>query len=303
MFDSALTGRVRALYVMGEDVAQTDPDSRHVRAALAACDLVISQEIFPSETARLADVVLPAASFLEKDGTFVNFDRRFQRVRPALRPPGDARPDFEILRAVAGAMGADLGCHTPAEAMDELVGLAPPFAGISHDRLDREGGLHWPCRGPEDPGEARLYQRRFATGDGRAQLAARQWLPPGEQPDGAYPYTLITGRRLAHYNAGTLTRRTADLDLVPEETLDLHPDDAARLGVDPGSPVEVTSRRGTVTAPARLTDDVAPGQVFLAFHFPEVPVNVLTSDVADDVTSCPEYKVTAVRLRPLHRRA
>ena len=301
MFDAALTGRIRALYVMGEDVAQTDPDSAHVRAALTACDLVISQEIFPSQTAQLADVVLPAASFLEKDGTFVNFDRRFQRVRPAVRPPGEARPDFDILRAVAEAMGADPGCPSPAEAMAECARLAPLFGGISHERLDREGALHWPCRGPDDPGEAHLYRRRFATPDGRAQLAAREWLPPGEQPDAAYPYTLITGRRLVHYNAGTMTRRTADLDLVPGETLDMHPDDAARLGVDPGSPIEVTSRRGTVTAPVRVTDDVAPGQAFLAFHFPEVAANLLTSDATDEVTSCPEYKVTAVRLRAAAR--
>jgi formate dehydrogenase major subunit len=246
-------------------------------------------------------VVLPAASFLEKDGTFVNFDRRFQRVRPALLPPGEARTDFEILRSVAVAMGADLGCRTPAEAMAECAGLAPLFAGISQERLDREGALHWPCRGPEDPGEARLYRDAFATPDSRAHLAAREWLPPGEQPDGAYPYTLITGRRLTHYNAGTMTRRTANLHLAPSETLDLHPDDAARLGVDPGSPVEVASRRGTVTVPARLTDDVAPGQVFLAFHFPDVAANLLTSDASDEVTSCPEYKVTAVRLRAAMR--
>jgi formate dehydrogenase major subunit len=301
MFDAALTGRVKALYVMGEDVAQTDPDSAHVRAALAACDLVISQEIFLSETAQLADVVLPAASFLEKNGTFVNFDRRFQRVRPTVPTPGEARPDLDILRAVAEAMSADVRFSTPAGELAECASLAPLFGGISHDRLDAEGAVHWPCRDRDDPGEARLYRRRFATSDGRARLAARQWLPPGEQPDAGHPYTLITGRRLVHYNAGTMTRRTANLSLVPGETLDLHPDDAARLGVEPGGPVEVTSRRGTLTASARLTDDVAPGQVFLAFHFPEVAANLLTSDATDEVTSCPEYKVTAVRLRAAAR--
>jgi formate dehydrogenase major subunit len=298
MFAGALDGRVRALYVMGEDIAQTDPDSRHVRAAIDACELVISQEIFLSETARLADVVLPAASFLEKDGTFVNFDRRFQRVRPALAPPGDARTDFDILVAVAGALGGDLGVSTPAEAMAECAAVAPAYAGITHERLDREGALHWPCRTAEDPGEGVLHLERFATPSGRAQLLAVDWLPPGEEPDSEYPYTLITGRRLEHYNSGTMTRRTPNLDLVPRELLDMHPDDLARLGLEDGDDAEVTSRRGSVVVRAHGSDELAPGEVFMAFHFPEAAANVLTSEVVDTVTSCPEYKVTAVSIRP-----
>jgi len=195
MFDAALAGRLKALYVMGEDIAQTEPNSDHVRAAIDACELVISQEIFLSETARAAHVVLPAAAFLEKDGTFVNFDRRFQRVRRAVPPPGAARTDFEILHALAAALGGRLGCPTPAEALSDCARLAPLFGGISHQRLDRAGGLHWPCRSPDDPGEERLYLQEFATPTGKAELAAREWLPPGEVPDAAYPYTLITGRR------------------------------------------------------------------------------------------------------------
>ena len=297
MFDAAVQGRVKALYVFGENIAQTDADSGHVRAALAACDLVVSQEIFLSGTARLADVVLPGASYLEKDGTFVNFDRRFQRVRPALDPPGLARTDFEVIHAVAAALGADLGCPTPADALAECARLTPVFAGLSHERLDREGARHWPCRSTGDPGEARLYLRRFETPDGRARLAARPWLPPGEQPDDRYPLTLITGRRLVHYNAATMTRRTPNLALVPAETLDVHPDDAARIAVRDGDRVEIASRRGAITAPVRVTDDMSPGQVFLGFHFPDTPANVLTSRSVDKDTSCPEYKVTAVRLR------
>jgi formate dehydrogenase major subunit len=298
MFAAALDGRLRALYVMGEDIAQTDPDSRHVRAAVDACELVISQEIFLSETARLADVVLPAASFLEKDGTFVNFDRRFQRVRPALPPPEGARTDFDILIGVAHALGADLGVSTPAEAMAECSAVAPLFAGITHERLDREGALPWPCRSDDDPGEALLYRTRFETSAGRAGLAAVDWLPPGEHADSEYPYTLITGRRLAHYNSGTMTRRTANLDLAPEEALDLHPDDLARLGLQDGGRAAVTSRRGEIVTRVRGSDAIAPGQAFLAFHFPDVATNVLTSEVVDTVTSCPEYKVTAVSIRP-----
>jgi formate dehydrogenase major subunit len=298
MFAGALDGRVRALYVMGEDIAQTDPDSQHVRAAIDACELVISQEIFLSETARMADVVLPAASFLEKDGTFVNFDRRFQRVRPALPPPDGARTDFDILLGVAQAMGHDLGVSTPAQAMAECAGVASLFAGITHERLDHEGALPWPCRSYDDPGEALLYPNRFETPSGRARLAAVDGLPPGEQPDSAYPYTLITGRRLAHYNAGTMTRRTSNLDLVPEEVLDLHPEDLARLGLGDGDHATVSSRRGDIVTRVRGSDAMAPGQAFLAFHFPEVAANVLTSDAVDTVTSCPEYKVTAVSIRP-----
>ncbi|GAA1388090.1 formate dehydrogenase subunit alpha [Catellatospora chokoriensis] len=297
MFDAALDGRVRALYVFGENIAQTDPDSGHVRAALDACEFVICQEIFLTDTAQAADVVLPGASFLEKDGTFVNFDRRFQRVRPALRPPGLARTDFEIINAVAVALGTDLGCPTPSQALDECARVAPLYAGISHIRLDRDGPLHWPCRSPDEPGEARLHQESFATPNGRAQLAARPWLPPGEQTDARYPFVLITGRRLVHYNAGTMTRRTLNLRLSPRETLDIHPADALALGLRDGDLVEIESRRGTVAAPARITGDVSAGQVFLAFHFPEVAANLLTSAAVDEVTSCPEYKVTAVRLR------
>ena len=296
MFNAAVAGRVRALYVMGEDVAQTDPDSGHVRAALEACELLVCQEIFLSETARLADVVLPAATFVEKDGTFVNFDRRFQRVRPALSPPGAARTDFDILRAVASSLGSDLGPATPAAALEECSRVAPSFSGISHGRLDREGALPWPCRGDDDPGEARLYRDSFATPSGRAELCARDWLPPGEEPDSGYPYTLITGRRLTHYNAGTMTRRTPNIEIAPAEHLDIHPDDAARLGLGEGAGVRVTSRRGSVLARARRTDEVSPGEVFMSFHFPDVPANVLTSENTDEVTDCPEYKVTAVRL-------
>jgi formate dehydrogenase alpha subunit len=301
MFDAALGGELKALWIMGEDIAQTDPDTAKVEAVLEACELVVSQEIFLSRTAERADVVLPAAAWLEKDGTFVNFDRRFQRVRPALPPPGDARTDFEILHAVAGALGADLGCPTPADAMDELAALAPLFGGISHARLDREGPLHWPCRSARDPGEPRLYLERFATPSGKARLAARPYLPPGEGPDADYPFLLVTGRRLEHYNSGTMTRRTANLELLPAERLEMHPDDAAAVGLASGDRAELASRRGRVTLAVEATDRVAPGELFMAFHFPDALANALTSDATDEVTDCPEYKVTAVRVQPAAR--
>jgi formate dehydrogenase major subunit len=297
MFDAAVAGDLRALIVIGEDIAQTDPDAGHVRAAIEACELVVSQEIFLSETAALADVILPAVSFLEKDGTFTNFDRRVQRVRPALDPAGEARPDFDIVRDLATRLGADLGCGTPAEAFAEMASLTPTFAGISHARLDRDGPLAWPCRSPEGGDERVLYLDRFATPSGKAQLAAIPFAPPGEQPDGEFPLLLVTGRRLEHYNAGTMTRRTRNLELVPEEVLELHPENAAELGIGSGERVRIASRRGEIEATAEVTERVSPGQAFIGFHFPEVLANLLTSQHGDEVTSCPEYKVTAVSVR------
>ncbi|MET7339654.1 molybdopterin-dependent oxidoreductase, partial [Nonomuraea sp. NPDC005650] len=297
MFAAARSGALRVLWIIGEDVCATDPDSSRVIEALECCPLVISQELFLSETARHADVVLPAASWLEKDGTFVNFDRRFQRVRPALAPPGQARTDFAIVHAIAAAYGADLGCPTPAEALAECGRVAPVFAGISHRRLDREGAIPWPCPDPEQPGEAKLYLDRFATPDGLAHLAARPYLPPGESPDDDYPLILITGRRWAHYNSGNMTRRSGTIELDPSDHLDLHPADAARHAVRDGDTVLVESRHGQAMFPARITEEVTPGQLFCTFHFSSSGANALTSDHADTVTSCPEYKVTAVRLR------
>lgn len=296
MFASARSGALKALWVIGEDVLATDPDSTSVRAALAACPLVICNDLFLSETAAAADVVFPVAAWLEKEGTFVNFDRRFQRVRAAVAPPSGARPDFAVLHAVAARMGAQLGCATPADAMAECAAVAPLFAGISHRRLDHEGPLHWPCESAESPGTPRLYGDRFATPDGLAHLAARPYLPPGEQSDEAFPYLLITGRRAEHYNSGSMTRRTGNLRLLPEETVDVEPGDAAGLGFHDGDRVELSSRHGTAVLRVRVTDDVEPGQVFAGFHFPGAAVNNLTSPVEDEVTGCPEYKLTAVRL-------
>lgn len=296
MFDAARAGSLQALWVIGEDVLTTDPDSTAVRAALEACPLVICNDLFLSATAAAADVVFPVAAWLEKDGTFVNFDRRFQRVRQAVEPPAGVRTDFAVLQAVAGRMGADLGCATPAEAMAECAAVAPLFGGISHPRLDREGPLHWPCGSADSAGTPRLYQERFATPDGLAHLAARNYLPPGEQCDAGFPFLLITGRRGEHYNSGSMTRRTGNLRLSADETVDIEPGDAAALGLNDGDPVRLGSRHGSAVLQARITDEVEPGQVFAGFHFPGASVNSLTSRVEDEVTGCPEYKLTAVRL-------
>ena len=299
MLAAARDGRLRALWVIGEDVVQTEPDASRVEEALERCELVVCQELFLSGTARRADVVFPAASFLEKDGTFVNFDRRFQRVRAAVPPPGEAAADFEIVHRMARALGVDLGCPTPAAAMEELAALVPEFAGISHPRLDREGALHWPCPSAENAGQAALYRDGFATPDARARLADPPALPSGEGTDGDYPLLLSTGRRLHHYNSGSMTARTPSLELAPDERLEIHPADAGEAGVRDGDLVELASRRGTIALRARLSERVRPGEVFLAFHFPDVPANRLTSPAGDEATSCPEYKVSAVRLRRL----
>ncbi|MFP5312791.1 MAG: formate dehydrogenase subunit alpha, partial [Actinomycetes bacterium] len=296
MFSAARSGKLQALWVIGEDVLTTDPDSTAVRAALDACPLVICNDLFLSATAAAADVVFPVAAWLEKDGTFVNFDRRFQRVREAVAPPDGVRADFAVLHAVAERMGASLGCATPADALAECAAVAPLFGGVTHGRLDREGPLHWPCGSAESPGTPRLYRDRFATPDGLAHLAARPYLPPGEETDAEFPFLLITGRRAEHYNSGSMTRRTANLRLLSRETVDVGPQDAARLGMGDGDTVKVASRHGEAVLQVRITDDVEPGQVFAGFHFPGAAVNGLTSPVGDEVTGCPEYKVTAVRL-------
>ncbi|ABK05035.1 formate dehydrogenase, alpha subunit [Arthrobacter sp. FB24] len=296
MFAAARAGALKALWIIGEDVLTTDPDSTSVRAALESCPLVICNDLFLSATAAAADVVFPVAAWLEKDGTFVNFDRRFQRVRAAVVPPAGVRTDFAVLHAVAAGMDADLGCATPAEALAECAAVAPLFGGISHPRLDRDGPLHWPCGSVDSPGTPRLYEDHFATPDGLARLAARPYLPPGEQCDQDFPFLLITGRRAEHYNSGSMTRRTDNSTLLPRETIDIEPGDAAALGLVEGGAVRLSSRHGTAVLPARITDEVEPGQVFAGFHFPGAAVNNLTSPVEDEVTGCPEYKLTAVRL-------
>jgi formate dehydrogenase major subunit len=296
MLAAAREGALDVLWAIGEDLVATDPNSASVRAALEACPFVVVNDPFLSATARVADVVLPVSTWLEKDGTFVNFDRRFQRVRPALSAPHGVRSDFDVVHAVAGLVGVDLGCKTPAAAMDECAEVAPHFGGISHERLDREGALHWPCPTPRSPGTPTFYVDGFATDDGRARLAARPYLPPGEAPDESYPYLLVTGRRAEHYNSGSMTRRTDNAILLPRETLDVSPSDAAALGLSDGRGVEVVSRHGRASLPARVTDEVEAGQVFTSFHFTDARVNDVTSAVGDEVTGCPEYKLTAVRL-------
>ncbi|MCW3012930.1 MAG: formate dehydrogenase, alpha subunit [Solirubrobacterales bacterium] len=301
MFDAAVGGELKAMYIFGEDVAQTDPDTKHVVHALKSLEFLVCQDIFETETTKYADVILPASSFLEKTGTFTNAERRIQLVRPAIEPPGAARTDFDIITTLSRALGHDMGFETPEDAMREIADLTPHFAGVTYERIGRRG-LQWPVAqdGTDSP---ILYGERFHLPGGRGRFAALPYKEPGDAADEEFPLILVTGRRLQHYNAGTMTRRTANLQLLDSDWLEIHPDDARRLGVADGAPVKVRSRVGHIQIEARLTERIEPGHVFTAFHFPEIRTNLLVGASADVNTSCPEYKVIAVAVQPVADRA
>jgi formate dehydrogenase major subunit len=294
MFDAAVEGSLKAMYIFGEDVAQTDPNTEHVVHALESLDFLVCQDIFENETTKYADVILPASSFLEKTGTFTNAERRVQLVEAANDPPGSAKTDFEILTTVSRALGHEMGYETPADVMDEIADLTPRYAGIRHERLGRHG-LQWPVA-PDGTDTPILYEDVFELPGGRASFAALPYKPPGDAADDEFPLILVTGRRLEHYNAGTMTRRTGNLELMSSDWLEVHPDDAAALGLVEAETVTLRSRRGEVQLPVQITPRIEPGHVFTAFHFPEVRTNLLIGPSADVNTSCPEYKVVAVAI-------
>ena len=296
MFDRAVSGDLKAMYVFGEDIAQTDPNVHHVEEALRSLDLLVVHDIFENATAKFAHVMLPGSSFLEKTGTFTNAERRIQLVREAVKPPGNARRDLDILFDLSKRLGYEMPHAGPSEVMDEIAELTPPWKGVSYARLGTQG-LQWPVPDAQHLGTPILYEERFGTPSGRANLFAVDWEPPGESASDAFPFILITGRQLAHYNSGTQTRRTGNVELQPADLVEIHPTDAERIGAKDGDLLEIESARGKVQTHACVTTRVAPGNVFLSFHFPEVKTNLLTSGNADPLTSCPEYKVTAVDVR------
>jgi len=286
-----------------------------VREALDALDFMVVQDIFMSETAQLADVVLPAASFAEKNGTFTNTERRVQRVRKALDAPGHALPDWEILCQVArstasalaramddASMAAGFGGYwdyaSASGIFDELASVTPSYGGMNYERIVAAGGLQWPCPTVDHPGTPYLHKGTFARGLGH--FHAVEWHAAKELPDAEYPFYLSTGRIREHFHTGTMTRRSQSLtELVPEERVQMHPTDAAAMGIIDGDWVRIVSRRGRVKARVRLTDRSAPGMVFGTFHFAEVPINQLTNDALDPTGKIPEYKVAAVRVEKL----
>lgn len=295
MIDAAAEGRIRGLWIQGEDVVQSDPNEHHVRDALQRLDFLVVQELFLSETARYADLILPtAAAALEVEGTFTNGERRIQRVRPAVPPPGDARSDWEVTVEVANRLGGSWDYEGPAEVMDEIARVAPAlFGGVSYDRLGPDG-LQWPCPSSDHPGTATVHADAFLRG--RGQLVSVEDAPSPEHGVEGYPYLLITGRVLDHYNVGTMTRRTRQTELVDEDLLEIHPSDADREGLADGDRVTVRSRWGQTEVAVRRSDRTASGTLFLSFHFPETHANRLTGPHMDLDAKCPQYKATAVRL-------
>ncbi len=312
MVEACLSGAVRAMYVAGENPLLSEPDLNHARKAISQLDCLVVQDLFLHETAEMAHVFLPAAVFAEKEGTFTNSERRVQRVRAALEPPGQARPDWwitsELAKRVARRLGLDVDRQFSytgaAEIFDEMAGLVPFLGGLSHARLDREGGLQWPCPTADHPGTPYLYAESFPRGKGRF-IPAIQTGPAAEMPDPDYPFILNTGRLLYHWHGGTMTRRVQGLlELAPRLEVAVNPVDARRLGVETGDPIRVTSRRGELDAVALLTEAVRPGAIFVPFvKLADSAANFLTNAAFDPTSKIPEYKVCAVRLEVIRRPA
>ncbi|MCC6650867.1 MAG: formate dehydrogenase subunit alpha [Candidatus Eisenbacteria bacterium] len=290
MLADARSGVLKCLYVFGEDVVQTDPDTHRTRAALENLEMLVVQELFLSETAKLAHVVLPAASFLEKDGTFTNGERRIQRVREALPPLAGTRPDWRILCDLMAACGWAQPFQTPSDVMDEIARVNPAFAGVSYARLEGDG-LQWPVPDAAHPGTPILHAESFPRG--RGKLSCVDFVKSPELRDGL---TLVTGRLLEHYNCGTMTRRSGLDELVADDVLEMHAADATRRGIADGDVVMVTSDHGAIPLRARVSDRIAPGTLFTTFHFPGTRTNELVGEVRDRLSDCPEYKVVAVEV-------
>ncbi len=296
MMEGLTQGAIRGMYVFGENLANTEPDIRHVEHCLASAEFLVCQDIFPTETTRFAHVILPAAAWSENDGTFTSSERRVNRCRTASAPPGEARPNWWIFRELARRMGHAWSADSAREIWDgEIARLAPAYAGITYARINGDG-LQWPVPDEQHPGTPILHRYgRFSRG--RGKFVPVDWTPPAEVPDAEYPLVLSTGRRLYHYHTRTQTGRAAGLnDLLGEETADIAPADAEALGIEQDDRVRVTSRRGAVVVKARVTDRVPPGMVWMAFHFREGCANWLTNPVFDPVTWTAEYKACAVRM-------
>ena len=295
MLDAALDGSFRALYVQGEDILQSDPNTHHVAAGLAAMELVIVHDLFLNETANYAHVFLPGSTFLEKDGTFTNAERRIQLVRKVMEP-ANGYGDWEVTQELAKAMGLGWNYAHPAEIMDEIARLTPTFKGVSHARLDAEGSLQWPVNDAAPGGSPIMHIGGFVRGKGK--FIVTDYVPTDEKTGPRYPLLLTTGRVLSQYNVGAQTRRTENTVWHPEDLLEIHPLDAENRGVKHGDWVRLASRTGETTLRAEVTDRVAPGVVYTTFHHPATQANVVTTDYSDWATNCPEYKVTAVQVLP-----
>jgi formate dehydrogenase major subunit len=294
MFDAAVDGSFKALYVQGEDIAQSDPDTQHVQKALESLECLIVQDIFMNETAKYAHVIFPGSSFLEKDGTFTNAERRISRVRKVM-PPLPGLADWEVTVRFAEALGYRMNYSHPSEIMDEIARLTPTFTGVSYTKLDKLGSIQWPCNEAAPEGTPYMHENEFVRGKGKFVLTEFQ--ATLERTTRKFPLILTTGRILSQYNVGAQTRRTQNQVWHDEDIIDLHPHDAENRGIEHGDMVSMQSRKGDTTMRCIVTDRMQPGVVFTTFHHPESGANVVTTDNSDWATNCPEYKVTAVQIR------
>lgn len=295
MLDECVRGKFKGIYILGEDPAQTDPDLTHVRKALNSVDFLVVQDIFHTETTKLADVILPGASFAEKEGTFTNGERRVQRVRKAVEPLAGLA-EWQVLCKVSTLMGYPMSYDSPADIMDEIASLVPAYGGISFDRLE-EKGIQWPCPDKDHPGTTTLYTDLFSRANGLAAFMALDHKGSGEVADEEYPLVLITGRVREHYNNGSMTRRSHGIaQIVPAERVEMSPEDAENLGIKDRNWVVVSSRRGKVKVRAKVTDRSQKGNVFMTFHHQDALTNDLTSEHRCPISGTPEYKSCAVRI-------
>jgi formate dehydrogenase major subunit len=292
-------GDVRGMYIMGENPAMSDPDANHARDALAALDHLVVQDIFLTETAYLADVILPASAFPEKTGSFTNTDRLVQMGRQAIDPPGDARQDLWILQEIAHRVGLPWNYGHVSEVFDEMRHTMPSIAGITWERLEREHAVTYPCRHEGDPGQPVVFTDEFPREGGRARFVPADIIPAAERPDADYPMVLITGRQLEHWHTGSMTRRASMLDaLEPDPVALLHPLDIEALGVRPGGVITIESRRGKVSLYARADEGTPRGAVFVPFCYYEAAINRLTNAALDPYAKIPEFKYCAIRVTP-----
>ncbi len=295
MLDAAVDGSFKGLYVQGEDILQSDPDTKHVAAGLAAMECVVVQDLFLNETANYAHVFLPGSTFLEKDGTFTNAERRIQRVRKVM-PSKSGKADWEITLEIAKAMGFPMHYDHPSQVMDEIARLTPTFAGVSFEKLDALGSIQWPCNEKAPTGTPVMHIDGFVRGKGKFVIT--EYVATDERTGPRFPLLLTTGRILSQYNVGAQTRRTANVVWHEEDRLEMHPHDAEQRGIRDGDWVKLASRSGETTLRALITERVAPGVIYTTFHHPGTQANVITTDYSDWATNCPEYKVTAVQVTP-----
>lgn len=295
MFDAAIAGQFRALYVQGEDIAQSDPNTQHVEEALRSLDCLIVQDIFLNETAKFAHVLLPGSTFLEKNGTFTNAERRINRVRKVM-PPVAGKEDWQVTMALSNALGYAMHYDHPSQIMDEIAQLAPSFAGVSYEKLELQGSLQWPCNDEFPDGSPIMHETHFPTPHGKGQFAITEFVPTTERATRRFPLLLTTGRILSQYNVGAQTRRTDNQRWHQEDVLELHPHDAEERGVKEGDWLGISSRAGRTVLRALISERMQPGVVYTTFHHPGSGANVITTNNSDWATNCPEYKVTAVQV-------